>query len=187
MRTSNPKHHCQQQLASGPLLPTFARVPSANKMRMLQAAGDIIDWITDAAQRATCVLALGQETGFYGSQLLIHKLPTLPTAATPTAVVPAAPAPTTAAAAWRRGRRGRNPDLTTAAAAAAPTGVVPTATTPAATTPTPTATAPGAAAPPSACRTNERWTNEEAVCFSVGRNGGGGKCEGRCKHDGYPA
>jgi hypothetical protein len=183
MRTPNPKHHSQQQLASGALLPTFAGVPSANKMRMLEAD----HWRAISSiglrmqpKRATCVLALGQETGFYGSQLLIHKLPTLPTAATPTAVVPAAPAPTTAAAAWRRGRRGRNPDLTTAAAAAAPAGVVPTATTP-------TATAPRAAATPSACRTNERWTNEEAVCFSVGGNGGGGKCEGRCKHDGYPA
>src|SRR5712691_10746570 len=38
--------------------------------------GDIIDWITDRARRPTCVLALGQETDFYGSQLLIHKLPT---------------------------------------------------------------------------------------------------------------
>src|SRR6266702_1423619 len=44
--------------------------------------GDIIDWITDRARRPTRVLALGQETDFYGSQLLIHKLPTTITAAT---------------------------------------------------------------------------------------------------------
>src|SRR5882724_6987979 len=44
--------------------------------------GDIIDWITDRARRPTHVLALGQETDFYGSQLLIHKLPTTITAAT---------------------------------------------------------------------------------------------------------
>src|SRR5712672_2544163 len=48
-------------------------------------AGDIIDWITDRARRPTRVLALGQETDFYGSQLLIHKLPTTITAATITA------------------------------------------------------------------------------------------------------
>src|SRR5258705_5142028 len=47
--------------------------------------GDIIDWITDRARRPTRVLALGQETDFYGSQLLIHKLPTTITAATITA------------------------------------------------------------------------------------------------------
>src|SRR4030081_2633972 len=44
--------------------------------------GDIIDWITDRARRPTRVLALGQETDFCGSQLLIHKLPTTITAAT---------------------------------------------------------------------------------------------------------
>src|SRR6266576_1760697 len=52
--------------------------------------GDIIDWITDRARRPTRVLALGQETDFYGSQLLIHKLPTTITAATITAATIAA-------------------------------------------------------------------------------------------------
>src|SRR5216684_674887 len=46
---------------------------------------NIIDWITDTARRPTRVLALGQETDFYGSRLLIHKLQTIPTAATITA------------------------------------------------------------------------------------------------------
>src|SRR5229473_7992211 len=44
--------------------------------------GDIIDWITDRARRPTRVPTLGQETDFYGSQLLIHKLPTTIIAAT---------------------------------------------------------------------------------------------------------
>ena len=93
--------------------------------------GDINDWITDKARRPTRVLALGQETDFYGSQLLIHKLPTTITAAAITAAAITAATITAAAAARRRRRRRRNPDSTTAAAAAAPTGVVPTATAPA--------------------------------------------------------
>src|ERR1700682_5419953 len=47
--------------------------------------GDIIDWITDRARRPTRGLPLAQKPDFYGSQLLIHKLPTTITAATITA------------------------------------------------------------------------------------------------------
>src|SRR5713226_3123177 len=137
---------------------------------------NIIDWITDTARRPTRVLALGQETDFYGSRLLIHKLPTTPTAATiADATITAA---TITAAATARRRRRRNPDSTTAAAAAAPTGVVPTATAP-------TATATPSAATV-ATRTDVRRTIE-ALCFGVGGNGGSSECEGRCEHGGYPA
>src|SRR5882672_7244858 len=82
--------------------------------------GDIIDWITDRARRPTRVLALGQETDFYGSQLLIHKLPTTITAATITdatitaATIAAATITATITAAIdtaRRRRRRRNIDL----------------------------------------------------------------------------
>jgi hypothetical protein len=59
-----------------------ARLQSGTEFGLL---GDIIDWITDRARRPTRVLALGQETDFCGSQLLIHKLPTTITAATITA------------------------------------------------------------------------------------------------------
>src|SRR5258705_4412978 len=96
--------------------------------------GDIIDWITDRARRPTRVLALGQETDFYGSQLLNHKLPTIITAAITAAAITAATisdatittaaittaaitaatiaaaAITAAATAPRRMRRRRNPD-----------------------------------------------------------------------------
>jgi len=151
--------------------------------------GDIIDWITDTARRPTRVLALGQETDLYGSQLLVHKLPTTIIAATiiaatitaatitdatitaaaitAAAITDATITITAAAAARRRRRRRRNPDSTTAAAAAAPTGVVPTAATP-------------------ATRTNVPGTIE-ALCFGVGGNGGRSECEGRCEHGGYPA
>src|SRR6266704_4361553 len=145
--------------------------------------GDIIDWITDRARRPTRVLALGQETDFYGSQLLIHKLPTIPTAATITdatitaaAITAAAVTPATITAATitaaataprrRRRRRRRNPD-STAAAAAAPTGVVVTGVVPAAATP--------------ATRTSVRRTIV-ALGFGVGGNGGSSECEGRCEH-----
>jgi hypothetical protein len=132
------------------------------------------------------VLALGQEADFYGSRLLIHKLPTIITAAitdatititaaitdatitiTAAAITDATITITAAAAARRRRRRRRNPDSTTAAAAAAPTGVVPTAATP-------------------ATRTNVRRTIV-ALCFGVGGNGGSSECEGRREHGGYPA
>src|SRR6266571_9401377 len=79
--------------------------------------GDIIDWITDRARRPTHVLALGQETDFYGSQLLIHKLPTTITAATITAAtitdatITAAIATAIDTARRRRRRRRRNIDL----------------------------------------------------------------------------
>jgi len=63
--------------------------------------------------------------------------------------------------------RGDGDPNSTAAAAAAPTGVVPTATAP-------------------ATRTNVRRTIE-ALCFGVGWNGGSSECEGRCEHGGYPA
>ena len=142
------------------------------------------------ARRPTRVLAWGQETDFYGSQLLIDKLPTtitatIITAATITAATitaatitdAAITAATITAAATARRRRRRNPD-STAAAAAAPTGVVPTATTPRA------AATPSAATP--ATRANVRRT-VEALCFDVGRNGGSSECEGRCEHGGYPA
>jgi hypothetical protein len=145
--------------------------------------GDIIDWITDTARRPTRVLALGQETDFYGSQLSIHKLPTTIIAATIIAATIAAAiaaaitdgtittatiAITAAAAARRRRRRRRNPDSTTAAAAAAPTATaIPSAATP-------------------ATRTNVPGTIV-ALCFDVGGNGGRSECEGRCEHGGYPA
>jgi hypothetical protein len=123
---------------------------------------------------------------FYGSQLLIHKLPTIITAATIAAAaitdititavtITAATITdatiTTTATAWPRRRRRRNPD-STAAAAAARTGVVPAGVVPSATTP--------------AIRTSIRRTIE-ALCFGVGGNGGSSECEDRCKHGGYPA
>jgi hypothetical protein len=143
--------------------------------------GDIIDWITDTARRPTRVLALGQEADFYGSRLLIHKLPTTIIAATITAAITDGTittatitiAVTAAAAARRRRRRRRNPDSTTAAAAAAPTATAPTATA-----------IPSAATP--ATRTNVPGTIV-ALCFDVGGNGGRSECEGRCEHGGYPA
>src|SRR6266700_4136854 len=116
----------------------------------------------------------------YGSQLLIHKLPTIITAATIAAAITdititAATITdatiTTTATAWPRRRRRRNPD-STAAAAAARTGVVPTSVVPSATTP--------------AIRTNIRRTIE-ALCFGVGGDGGSSECEDRCKHGGYSA
>jgi hypothetical protein len=154
--------------------------------------GDIIDWITDTARRPTGVPALGQETDLYGSELLIHKLPTTITAATITAAATIAAAIVTAAtitdatitatidaarrrSTARRRRRRRNPDLT-AAAAAAPTGGPAAAIITAATI---TAATP-------ATRANIRRTIE-ALCFGVGGNGGSSECEGRCDHGGYPA
>jgi hypothetical protein len=122
----------------------------------------------------------------YGSQLLIHKLPTIPTAATPATVTPtAAPADVaTAATAPRRRRRRRNPDATaTAAAAAAPTDVVPTAT--AIKAAAVRAATPSAATP--ATRTDVSRTIAVALCFGVGGNGCSSECEGRCEHGGYPA
>jgi hypothetical protein len=130
---------------------------------------------------------------FYGSPLLIYKLPTIITAAaitdatititataaitiTAAAITIAAATITTAATAPRRRRRRRNPD-STAAAAAAPTGVVVTGATPAAAT-------PSAATP--ATPTNIRRTIE-ALGYGVGGNGGSSECEGRRDHGGYPA
>src|SRR5882672_2011848 len=91
--------------------------------------GDIIDWITDRARRPTRVLALGQETDFYGSQLLIHKLPTTITAATITdATITVAIATAIDTARRRRRRRnidlaaGRRSDLAAAATVIAATG-----------------------------------------------------------------
>jgi hypothetical protein len=68
---------------------------------------------TSPGGRPACWLL--EETDFYGSQVLIQKLPTIVTAAIPTAVAPAPTAVVTA-----RRRRRRSADLT---AAAAPTGV----------------------------------------------------------------
>src|SRR5882724_8364038 len=156
--------------------------------------GDIIDWITDRARRPTRVLALGQETDFYGSQLLIHKLPTTITAATITAAtitaatitavtitdatitVAIATAIDTARRRWRRRNidlaAGRRSDLAAAA--------------------TVIATAAPVIAATGAHRAKERGTEqrrskEEAKCFGLGRNGGGSECESCSGHDGYPA
>jgi hypothetical protein len=169
--------------------------------------GDIIDWITDRARRPTRVLALGQETDFYGSQLLIHKLPTTITAATITAatitaatitavtitdatitaatITAAIAAAITAAIATaidtaRRRRRRRNIDL----AAGRRSDLAAAATV--------IATAAPVIAATGAHRAKERGTEqrrskEEAKCFGLGRNGGGSECESRRGHDGYPA
>jgi len=169
--------------------------------------GDIIDWITDRARRPTRVLALGQETDFYGSQLLIHKLPTTITAATITAatitdatitdatitavtitdatITAAIAAAITVAIATaidtaRRRRRRRNIDL----AAGRRSDLAAAATV--------IATAAPVIAATGAHRAKERGTEqrrskEEAKCFGLGRNGGGSECESRRGHDGYPA
>jgi MFS superfamily sulfate permease-like transporter len=141
------------------------------------------------------VLALGQETDFYGSQLLIHKLPTTITAATITAAtitaatitaatitavtitaaitVAIAIAIATAIDTARRRRRRRNIDL----AAGRRSDLAAAATVIAAT---------------GAHRAKERGTEqrrskEEAKCFGLGRNGGGSECESCSGHNGYPA
>src|SRR5882724_413888 len=164
--------------------------------------GDIIDWITDRARRPTHVLALGQETDFYGSQLLIHKLPTTITAATITdatitdatitavtitdATITAAIAAAitvaiaTAIDTARRRRRRRNIDL----AAGRRSDLAAAATV--------IATAAPVIAATGAHRAKERGTEqrrskEEAKCFGLGRNGGGSECESRRGHDDYPA
>jgi len=155
--------------------------------------GDIIDWITDRARRPTRVLALGQETDFYGSQLLIHKLPTTITAATittatitavtitdATITVAIAAAIATAIDTARRRRRRRNIDL----AAGRRSDLAAAATV--------IATAAPVIAATGAHRAKERGTEqrrskEEAKCFGLGRNGGGSECESRRGHDGYPA
>src|SRR5712672_3265174 len=121
--------------------------------------GDIIDWITDRARRPTRVLALGQETDFYGSQLLIHKLPTTITAATITAAT---------------------------ITAATITAVTITAVIAAAITAAPVIAATGAHRAKER-GTEQRRSKEEAKCFGLGRNGGGSECESRRGHDGYPA
>src|SRR5712671_3137245 len=156
--------------------------------------GDIIDWITDRARRPTRVLALSQETDFYGSQLLIHKLPTTITAATITAatitdatitdatitavtitdatITAAIAAAITVAIATAIDTAGRRSDLAAAA--------------------TVIATAAPVIAATGAHRAKERGTEqrrskEEVKCFGLGRNGGGSECESRRGHDGYPA
>src|SRR5712671_7040868 len=160
--------------------------------------GDIIDWITDRARRPTRVLALSQETDFYGSQLLIHKLPTTITAATITAATITAATITvatitdatitdaiaaaiaTAIDTARRRRRRRNIDL----AAGRRSDLAAAATV--------IATAAPVIAATGAHRAKERGTEqrrskEEVKCFGLGRNGGGSECESRRGHDGYPA
>jgi hypothetical protein len=126
------------------------------------------------------------------ASFLIHKLPTIPTVATPatatpTAAAPADAAPTAAATARRRRRRRRNPDSTTAAAAAARTGVVPTATPSAATPATRTDVCRTIVCRSVVCRSVVCGTIAEALCFSVGGNGGSSECEGCCEHGRYPA
>jgi len=148
--------------------------------------GDIIDWITDRARRPTRVLALGQETDFYGSQLLIHKLPTTITAATITAAtitdatITDATITAAIATAIDTARRRRNIDL----AAGRRSDLAAAATV--------IATAAPVIAATGAHRAKERGTEqrrskEEAKCFGLGRNGGGSECESRRGHDGYPA
>jgi len=173
--------------------------------------GDIIDWITDRARRPTRVLALGQETDFYGSQLLIHKLPTTITAATITAATITA---ATIAAATIGAATITDATITAAIAAvitAAITATIATAIDTArrrrrrrnidlaagrrsdlAAAATVIATAAPVIAATGAHRAKERGTEqrrskEEAKCFGLGRNGGGSECESRRGHDGYPA
>jgi hypothetical protein len=174
--------------------------------------GDIIDWITDRARRPTRVLALGQETDFYGSQLLIHKLPTTITAATITAATITA---ATITAATITAVTITDATITaatiTAAIAAAITAAIATAIDTArrrrrrrnidlaagrrsdlAAAATVIATAAPVIAATGAHRAKERGTEqrrskEEAKCFGLGRNGGGSECESRRGHDGYPA
>jgi hypothetical protein len=160
--------------------------------------GDIIDWITDRARRPTRVLALGQETDFYGSQLLIHKLPTTITAATITAATITAATITDATITVAIAA------AITAAIAAAITAAIATAIATAITAAIDTARRRrrrrnidlAAAAPVIAATgahrakergTEQRRSKEEAKCFGLGRNGGGSECESRRGHDGYPA
>jgi hypothetical protein len=128
---------------------------------------------------------LGQETDLYGSQLLIHKLPTTITDATITAIADATIAAAitdaiAAAATARRWGRRRNVD-STAAAATTPTGVVPTAT--AVRADAVRAATPSAATVATVCRT----ITIVALCLGVGGNGSSSECEGRCEYGGYPA
>jgi hypothetical protein len=128
------------------------------------------------ARRPTRVLAWGPETDFYGSQLLIHKLPTAITATAITATAITAATVTDAAitattitdatitatidTARRRStagrRRRRNPDLAATAGASIRDRTMATG-------------------------------NKEVGCFGLGGNGGGSECESCRGHDGYPA
>src|SRR5450631_1065933 len=162
------------------------------------------------ARRPTRVLAWGQETDFYGSQLLIHKLVTGAITATITAVTAAIAAAVTAAIAA----------AVTAAIAAAVTAAIAATVTAAIAVTIDTArrrrrrsidtarrrrrrsidlaaaapviaTAAPVIAATGAHRAEERGTEqrrskEEAKCFGLGRNGGGSECESCGGHDGYP-
>jgi hypothetical protein len=174
--------------------------------------GDIIDWITDRARRPTRVLALGQETDFYGSQLLIHKLPTTITAATITAATITAATITAATitAATITAATITDATITVAITAAIATAIATAIDTARrrrrrrnidlaagrrsdlAAAATVIATAAPVIAATGAHRAKERGTEqrrskEEAKCFGLGRNGGGSECESRRGHDGYPA
>src|SRR5216684_2286974 len=171
--------------------------------------------IGSRSRRPTRVLALGQETDFYGSQLLIHKLPTTITAATITAATITAATITAATIA-----AATITDATiTAAIAATITAAIVAAIAAAIATAIDTArrrrrrrnidlaagrrsdlaaaatviaTAVPVIAATGAHRAKERGTEqrrskEEAKCFGLGRNGGGSECESRRGHDGYPA
>jgi hypothetical protein len=152
------------------------------------------------------VLALGQETDFYGSQLLIHKLPTTITAATITAATITA---ATIAAATIGAATITDATITAATITATITAAIATAIDTArrrrrnidlaagrrsdlAAAATVIATAAPVIAATGAHRAKERGTEqrrskEEAKCFGLGRNGGGSECESRRGHDGYPA
>src|SRR5450631_2498082 len=152
------------------------------------------------ARRPTRVLAWGQETDFYGSQLLIHKLVTGAITATITAVTAAIAAAVTAAIAAA---------VTAAIAATVTAAIIATITAAIAATidtarrrrrrsidlaaaATVIATAAPVIAATGAHRAKERGTEqrrskEEAKCFGLGRNGGGSECESCSGHNGYPA
>jgi hypothetical protein len=144
---------------------------------------------TSPGDRLAC--RLFEATEFYGSELLIQKLPTIVTAAIPTAATPAV----VTARRWRR-----RPNLTAAAvptvSVTVPTVSV-TAPTVTVTAPTvsiiaPTVTASTVTASTEGTRTKERRTKqrgskEEAECFGFGGNGSSSKCKSCCEHDGYPA
>jgi hypothetical protein len=155
-----------------------------------------IDSRTSPGDRLAC--RLFEATEFYGSELLIQKLPTIVTAAIPTAATPAV----VTARRWRR-----RPNLTAAAvpavsvtvptvSVAAPTVTVTAATVTVtaatvsiivSTVTASTVTASAEGARTKERRTKQRGSKEEAKCIGFGGNGSNSKCKSGCEHDGYPA
>jgi hypothetical protein len=148
--------------------------------------GYIIESRTSPGGRLACRLL--EEADFYGSQLLIQKLPTTVTAAiiaaAVTATIVTAPAITAAVATAidtaRRRRRRRNIDL----AAGRRSDLAAAATV--------IATAAPVIAVTRAHRTKECGTEQgrgkqEAKCFGFGWDGGSSKYKSCREHDRYPA